>query len=221
MIQHTAGSENDYGNPNCQFINFVYIVQTSLVPQPIAPDPRKQERLVVLELELRPVVRQLVVAPEPFPNQLVVLGRVRACRTGLQREVHRVHVARPGAFGLDVEVACGTGKVGRRCGGKFWRRRVAQAPAAAEGVFEQALRRGRDGLAGSALECRRRGGEVQLLVVLGVAAEEVHVLFRQMVDDFHWLRGRQERDAGPVAEEAEVAVVCHDVDGAVPRHLGH
>lgn len=46
-----------------------------------------------------------------------------------------------------------------------------------------------------------------------------HILAVQMRNDVRGLDGRKERDAGAVAVEAEVAVVGHDVDGAVPRDL--
>lgn len=44
----------------------------------------------------------------------------------------------------------------------------------------------------------------------------VHVLERQVGDDVGGFRRRQQRDAGSVAVEAEVAVVRDDVDGRVP-----
>jgi hypothetical protein len=44
-----------------------------LISQPIATDSAKEERLIVLQLELGPVVRELVIAPETLPLQLVIL----------------------------------------------------------------------------------------------------------------------------------------------------
>ena len=44
-----------------------------LISQPIATDSTEEERLIVLQLELGPVVRELVIAPEALPLQLVIL----------------------------------------------------------------------------------------------------------------------------------------------------
>ena len=44
-----------------------------LISQPIATDSTEEERLIVLQLELGPVVRELVIAPETLPLQLVIL----------------------------------------------------------------------------------------------------------------------------------------------------
>lgn len=41
-----------------------------------------------------------------------------------------------------------------------------------------------------------------------------------MVDHVYGLVGCEEGDEGPVAEEAQVAVVGYNVDGAVPGYLG-
>ena len=37
--------------------------------------------------------------------------------------------------------------------------------------------------------------------------------------DVCWFGGGEETDATPVAEETEVAVICHNVNGGVPRDL--
>lgn len=42
-----------------------------------------------------------------------------------------------------------------------------------------------------------------------------------VVNDFDGFGSGEERDACAVAKEAEVAVVCHDVDGCVPGYLRH
>ena len=44
-----------------------------LISQPIATDSTEEERLIVLQLELGPVIRDLVIAPEVLPLQLVIL----------------------------------------------------------------------------------------------------------------------------------------------------
>jgi hypothetical protein len=44
-----------------------------LISQPIATDSTEEERLIVLQSELGPVVRELVIAPEALPLQLVIL----------------------------------------------------------------------------------------------------------------------------------------------------
>ena len=47
-----------------------------LISQPIATDSTEEERLIVLQLELRPVVRELIIAPETLPLQLVILDAI-------------------------------------------------------------------------------------------------------------------------------------------------
>lgn len=44
--------------------------------------------------------------------------------------------------------------------------------------------------------------------------------FGEVVHDVDGLGGGEQRGAGAVAEEAQVAVVGHDVDGGVPGDLG-
>ncbi len=44
--------------------------------------------------------------------------------------------------------------------------------------------------------------------------------FGEVVHDVDGLSGGEQRGAGAVAEEAQVAVVGHDVDGGVPGDLG-
>ena len=50
------------------------------ITQTIAPHPGEEERLIILELELSPVTREDIEAPEPLPLQLVVLGGVLGAR---------------------------------------------------------------------------------------------------------------------------------------------
>jgi hypothetical protein len=48
----------------------------------------------------------------------------------------------------------------------------------------------------------------------------VHVFGVQVGHDVGRFRGCQEGDACSVAQEAEIAVVCYDVDGRVPGYTG-
>lgn len=67
----------------------------------IALNPAEKEGLVVFELKLGPVVRQLVVAVEAFPGDFVVLGAL-ACTS--ERQVHSVHVLCANALRLHIYI---------------------------------------------------------------------------------------------------------------------
>ena len=56
-----------------------------------------------------------------------------------------------------------------------------------------------------------------------VAANEIHILLGQVLNDFNRLVRRQQRYDRPITKEAQIAVIGHDVDGTIPRCLesGH
>jgi len=122
--------------------------QATLISQPVTFDTREVKGLVVAQMELGPVCREQVVAPEAFPLELVVFGRVfGACGSGRpQRQVHRVHVPWAGPFSLDVQIT------GRQGGGidelslcssgidiRSLETRMAKTPAAPESMFHDLL----------------------------------------------------------------------------------
>lgn len=147
-----------------------------------------------------PVQRLLVLARElgPVVGEAVVepeggpdqLVVAGAAAGAAQRQVHAVDVLGADALGLDAQGALGLAEVLVGVRGR-------QVPTAAQRVLH-------DG-----------GGEV------GVCAAVVgfQQLFGEVRHDVDGLGRREEADDGAVAEEAQVAVIGHDVHGAVPRHL--
>lgn len=83
-----------------------------LISQSIATDSTEKERLVILELKFRPIIRELVITPEALPLQLVVLDSVLGPANRLHRQEHRVKVPWACAFGFDVQISYFTGERG-------------------------------------------------------------------------------------------------------------
>jgi len=103
-------------------------------PPPITPHPTPIKRPIVLQPELAPVVRQLVIRPKPLPPQPVV---PRAFARVAQPQHHPVRVLGHHALRLDVHVAFGLRLLACRRvfdGGTG----PAETPAAAQGVFHHA-----------------------------------------------------------------------------------
>ncbi|KAJ6442638.1 LOW QUALITY PROTEIN: hypothetical protein O9K51_03813 [Purpureocillium lavendulum] len=216
----------------------------------VALDAAEEEVLVVAQLELGPVVGQLVVAVEAAPDELVV---ARALAGAAQRQVHPVHVLGADALGLDEDVALelverrllvrgssggascrrldlglGDGRrAPQRQGVSGARRGAAQgrgeAPSALEGVAHDGRRSCR-GCTVPVVMLMLMLMLVVVVVVLVLAPLLEEGLAGEVVDDVaRRVRGEQ-ADAGAVAEEAQVAVVGDDVDGrAAPGGLvgGH
>ncbi len=83
-------------------------ISTSSLTITIALNPTPSICFIIPQPKFRPIISQLVVAPIPHPDQLVVPRRSRAFARALELECHSVHVFWawvPGvcAFGLDVE----------------------------------------------------------------------------------------------------------------------
>lgn len=130
------------------------------------------------------------MAPEAFPDQLVI---PRAARSpgATKRQVQFVHVLWVHALGLDVDVALrfGCARPFIACGAHRGVEGTAELPSPLQGVPHH------------------RAREHALAVVVSV-----QVLLCEMVHHVRWFCGGEEAGAGAVAEEAEVAVVCYDVD---------
>lgn len=146
----------------------------------------------------RPIILQPKLAPiirqpiiTPIPLPSQLVIACPAART-LKTQQHLVHVLWGHTSRFHNERAFLLG------GGVFcfeaWDRRAGETPAAEEGVFHG---------------CRGQR-----------AVRFVHVLDEEVGDDVRGFAGREQADAGAVAQEAEVAVVCHDVDGRVPGDGG-
>ena len=68
----------------------------------ITPNPTPVERPIIPQPKLPPIIRQLIITPEPLPRQLVVprpLARMR------KRQLHLVRILWHHALGLDEDVA--------------------------------------------------------------------------------------------------------------------
>jgi len=77
--------------------------------RPPTPDTTPQERPIIAEPKLGPVVCQSVVAPEITPNKLVAPRSIGPITGGAESECHHVGVFGVGArtFGLDVNETLG------------------------------------------------------------------------------------------------------------------
>lgn len=75
------------------------------LPMPITPHPTPEERPIIPQPKLRPIIRQLVIAPEPPPRQLITPRPTRSARA-LQRQRQHIRVLlRVNAQRLDRQTA--------------------------------------------------------------------------------------------------------------------
>lgn len=74
-------------------------------PMPITAHPTPEERPIIPQPKLRPIIRQLVIAPEPPPRQLITPRPTRSARA-LQRQRQHIRVLlRVNAQRLDRQTA--------------------------------------------------------------------------------------------------------------------
>lgn len=156
------------------------------LPNPITPNPTKEKRLIILQPKVPPIVRQPIIAIKPPPHQLII---PRPLLPGaVEAQIQPVQILpHPLRLNKHVPLRLPDLPVGV----------VPRRPQPPPALVRHLHRRGR--------QVRARA-----------AAVERQRLAREVVHHVGGLGHRQEGDAGAVAEEAEVAVVGHDVHGAVP-----